>query len=475
MIYQNKNKIMNSIINNNNNRVKNNIKNKNVNVINNNANNSISVSKKNLSDNSYQNISQHQIDANNKENTSSSQNKSNRSRNNINNTVTHNINLNNTNNNESNSNSNNMNKKIRISSVANTTNNTVFSTIHKQKYSPSNRPSKYTNNNNRKNIPINNKYNTNNYIEDINYIDEENYCDSNKLKNIPTDILIRLRDWLISCDLLCYYNLFIAKNMYNIDSYIRDIQEGLITITYKDIEKIGIKKPGHIFRILIRLEIDSGIIDSNLFNFIVEKINYYYSNSTTVALTSSINDINCCGINLCSDSNSNNNKYSNKKSRNNENIFNDLSSFLMAYNLYKFKGNFLYNGFDKIEYIIIQLFSKYAFNKQILKEYLHVYIEKDRNKLLSGLYMVKINIAKEFGIEIDEEEIKKFFKSVNKLNKYSNKNFNFSGDYSNNNSIKKNMSNYYFNNSSFKRSNSFCDNNNKNKNEDLSNNFCFIF
>ena len=29
--------------------------------------------------------------------------------------------------------------------------------------------------------------------------------------------------------------------MYNIDSYIHDIQEGLITITYKDIEKIGIK------------------------------------------------------------------------------------------------------------------------------------------------------------------------------------------------------------------------------------------
>ena len=64
---------------------------------------------------------------------------------------------------------------------------------------------------------------------------------------------------------------------------------------------------------------------------------------------------------------------------------------------------------------------------------------------------------------------------MNKLNKYSNKNFNFNGDYSNNNSIKKSMSNYYFNNSSIKRSNSFCDNNNKNKNEDLSNNFCFIF
>lgn len=85
--------------------------------------------------------------------------------------------------------------------------------------------------------------------------------------------------------------MFIARNIYNIDSYIHDIQEGTISITYKDIEKLGIKKPGHIFRILIKLEIDAGIIDSNLFDYIVEKMNYE-SHTTTIALTSSINNIN---------------------------------------------------------------------------------------------------------------------------------------------------------------------------------------
>ena len=468
--------------------IKKKIKDKNTKVISYNNNNNERISQKYLSENnSYQNIFQNQIDSYNKDYSASSQIKTNRSRNNnINNTVTHNINLNNTSNiNESNSNlnMNNLNKKIRISLVGNITNNTAFSTINKQKNNQSIRQSKYTNNN-KKCIPINNKYNPNNsnyiYNDEINYIDEEDYCDSNKLKNIPTNILIRLRDWLISCDLLCYYNLFIAKNMYNIDSYIHDIQEGLLTLSYKDIEKLGIKKPGHIFRILIKLEIDAGIIDINLYNFIVEKINNYYSNTTTtIALTSSINNINCCGINFGSNDNNNNNK---KSGRNNENYYNDLSSFLRAYNLYKFKGNFLYNGFDKIEYIIIQLFSKYAFNKQILKEYLHVYITKDRNKLLSGLYKVKINIAKEFGIEIDEEEINNFFKSMNKGNKYNsnNKNYHFNEDTSNN-SIKKSMSNYYFNNSSLKKSNSFCEisykkqSKNMQNNENLSDNYCNIF
>ena len=90
----------------------------------------------------------------------------------------------------------------------------------------------------------------------------------------------------------------IENKVYNIDSYINDIQEGISPLSYNEIEKIGIKKPGHIFRILIKLEIDSGVIDNNLFNFIFEKINYRSYTTTTLALTSSINDINCCGIKL---------------------------------------------------------------------------------------------------------------------------------------------------------------------------------
>ena len=374
---------------------------------------------------------------------------------------------------------NKFNKKDKFSSIANTINNTTLSSVNRQKNTSSNRQSK---NNNIKHIPINqnrngynnncSKFHTHNYNDEINDLeeeDDEDYYDSNKLKNIPTNILLRLRDWLISCDLLCYYNLFIAKNMYDIDSYIKALQEGSISISYRDIEKLGIKKPGHIYRLLIRLELDAGLIDINLFNYILEKISYN-TYSTTLALTSSINDINCCGINVCPNE-CNNNKYGNSRKQKYADVFyNDLSSFLRGYNLYKFKGNFIYNGFDKIEYVIIQLFSKYAFNKQTLNDCLHVYNEKDKSKLLNRLYLAKASISKECGIEIDEEEMNRitnFSYKKNKNNRYNN--------YYNNNSQKKSYSNCYFSGSSIQRSSS-CYNNSKNStiNND-NNNICQIF
>jgi len=299
------------------------------------------------------------------------------------------------------------NKKYKLSTSNTLLNYTTLST-NKPKHSSLNK----TNNNyinNLKNIPINHnfKYNyLNPYINSNNSkegfeSDESNTSNINnkikELKNISTKKLIRLREFLISCDLLCYYNLLLSNHMYNIDSYINDIKQGLSSITYDDIEKIGIKKPGHIFRILIRLEIDAGLIDNNLFNYITEKINFN-SVTSTVALTSSISEVFCCGINLC-ENNTNHNKI---KMRNNAIYFNDLSSFLRAHDIVRFKGNFMHNGFDRIEYIIIQLFTKYAFDKNILNEYLHVYIDGDKNQLLNILYMVKFNIAREFGIEINK-------------------------------------------------------------------------
>ena len=80
-----------------------------------------------------------------------------------------------------------------------------------------------------KNIPINNNKininpyavnnsNINNNLINNNYdSDDSNNNINNKLKNISTEELIKLRDFLISCDLLCYYNLLICKNFYHID------------------------------------------------------------------------------------------------------------------------------------------------------------------------------------------------------------------------------------------------------------------
>ena len=412
------------------------------------------------------------------------------STNNPNITVTHNIfansitntNNNNNNNNDSNLNTNTNNNNIKnrtkknsinkIISGNNSNNNTAFSTLNKQ-----NRLSKFSTNNNVNNIPKNN-HKINNFNDDIIYNDDE-YEDNNdykcEIRNINTDVLLRLREFLLSCDLLCYFNLLIEKKLYKIDSYINDIQEGLTPLTYAKLENIGIKKPGHIYRILIKLDIDAGIIDNNLFNFIIEKINYRSFTTTTLAMTSSITDINCCGINICS----NQSKFGNRKSGRNP-IFNfsDLSSFLRLYNLTKFKGNFVYNGFDKIEFVLIQMFSKYIFDQKILNDYLHIYINKDKIKLLNKLYSMKCLIAKEFGIEGDYNEYNKNI--GNKIKLKLNDKIDISNISNEKKSIRRNMSYIQnINNTYFNESNSIKNSINNDENTDISNqqnqNNCNIF
>ena len=373
----------------------------------------------------------------------------------------------------------NRTKKIIKSNRILSGNTTQFSTINKN-----NRLSKINHdNNNIVNIPKT-TINSNSIDDIIIYNDYDEEDDDNAsygLRNISTSVLLRLREFLLSCDLLCYYNLLIEKKMYKIDSYINNIQKGISSLTYDDFEKIGIKKPGHIFRILIKLEIDAGIIDNNLFNFILERVYYSSLTTTTLVLTSSVSDINCCGINIYSN---NYNYKNNKKSKRNPNLnFTDLSSFLSSNNLTKYKGNFIFNGFEKIEYVLIQMFSKYSFDQKMLSDYLHIYINRDKIKLLNILYEIKSCISKEFGMEIDYNEYNKV--TENKLKQNLKDEINKS-DISNNNkkSLKSSMSYINkINNSHFIDSNSVknSDNYNNDKNSDNSNdqnlfhNNCIIF
>ena len=245
----------------------------------------------------------------------------------------------------------------------------------------------------KKNYPIKiNNLNNNNYDLD----ESSNYNLNNKLRNISTEDLIKLRDFLISCDLLCYYNLLISKNMYHIDSYINDLQKNIIPIKYNDLEEIGIKKPGHIYRILTKLEIDAGIINNDLFSYIIDKINFN-SVTSSMAMVSASSGIFCCGINLCPNDNKIRKGY-------NSIYFSDLNSFLRVNDIIRLKGNFIHNGFDRIEFIIIQQFSKYVFDKKILNEHLHIYIDRDKNKLLNILLMIKNNLLNEFGLYFEKNE-----------------------------------------------------------------------
>ena len=245
-------------------------------------------------------------------------------------------------------------------------------------------------------------------LRNINKSEELNICTPQQIRN---EVLTRLRDWLISCDLLCYYNLLIKNEMYDIDLYIKNLKNNKINISYKDIEDIGIKKPGHIFRFLLRLQIDSGILDEQMCNLIINKFN---SNLlTTIGLTASTNIVKCCGITLFKQNGEGSNNIDNKNicctlsdSESNGNNYNDIFGFLKYKKLLDYKENFIHNGFDQIDYIFIQLFSNFKFNKEILNDYMHIYSDKDQIKVIKKLYEEKRKIALELGLpyEINEEE-----------------------------------------------------------------------
>ena len=244
------------------------------------------------------------------------------------------------------------------------------------------------------------------FLKNIDNTEELNICSP---QNIQNEILTRLREWLISCDLLCYYNLLIKNEMYNIDLYIKNLKNNKINISYKDIEDMGIKKPGHIFRFLLKLQIDSGNLDEQICNSIINK---FSSNIlTTVGLTASTNIVKCCGMTLFKQNGDSTGVSESKNicctvsdNESNSNSYNDIFGFLKYKGLMQYKENFIHNGFDQIDYIFIQLFSNFKFNKEILNDYLHIYSEKDQKKVIKKLYEEKRKIALELGIPYDMNE-----------------------------------------------------------------------
>ena len=246
-------------------------------------------------------------------------------------------------------------------------------------------------------------------------------------QNIPNELLTRLREWLISCDLLCYYNLLIKKEIYDNDLYIHNLKNNRINISYKDIEDIGIKKPGHIFRFLLKLQIDTGILDSQIYNLISNKFNS--SVLTTIGLTSSTNIIKCCGITLFKQDGNGDGSWKNNiccmsstNSINNSFHYNDIFGFLKYKDLLDYQENFIHNGFDQIDFIFIQLFSNFKFNKEILNDYMHIYTDNDKIKVIQKLYEEKKRIALELGLNYDFNEEEKILNSQKEINDDSKEN-----------------------------------------------------
>ena len=217
---------------------------------------------------------------------------------------------------------------------------------------------------------------------------------------ISNKILSRLRNWLISCDLLSYYNLFYEKKFVNIDEIITKIKEKKLKLSYKFAEDIGIRKPGHIIRFLLKLQIDSEILDKNLCDIILEK--YCNNNVNTFVLNSPSNKCKCCGMSCFTQEPAGScdfNEFTNYINNN------DIFAFLRSKNLFEFKDNFIHNGFDQVDYIIIQLFSEFKFNKNVLIELLHIYHEAEQKKVIKILYEEKEKICKEINVPFNKKEI----------------------------------------------------------------------
>ena len=71
---------------------------------------------------------------------------------------------------------------------------------------------------------------------------------------------------------------------------------------------------------------------------------------------------------------------------------NDLKYFLNRYNLLKFYQNFYHNGFDMINFVMIQMFSSEPIDEIILENCFHIYEVEQRELVLKCIISEKNKI-----------------------------------------------------------------------------------
>ena len=307
---------------------------------------------------------------------------------------------------------NNINNKLQISSSVNLINENLINFEFKNNKNSRNNFTDFRNNINQIDKPTTNYKTESNksYLNksQLNNITNLSDYKSNKIWKFASEInstnidLINidgslLLEFLNEIDLLCYYNLFISKGIYSFNKVIKDMKEGKFKITKSDIEEIGIEKIGHIYRIITKLEIESEFIDRKISK---ELLNY------TVTFTENfINSTEYCfGCNCCS--------YKEKNIIISNQMKFNLDIWLKKNNLYHLKNNFVLNGYDKMEYFVLQMFSSIPINEEILKNELKISCEKERDIILFQLNkdikkILKIIYKKEYFYNKKIDNIKK--------------------------------------------------------------------
>ena len=245
-----------------------------------------------------------------------------------------------------------------------------------------------------------NKKNNKNEIENIDYNEINNNCSY-------------LLKWLIDIGLSDYYENFLNNKIFDVNRLIEQMKSPNDKFGLEDIENIlGIHKPGHIYRLLVKLEIDGDIIDKSISNFMIsdQKINkkLIFSSDEKYECGNWCN-VNRVNANLCGIKNININLKNGIK--------NDLESFLSRYNLMHLYQNFFHNGFEEINYVILQMYSSYPINNDILENCFHIYNEEQRILTMDALQKEVFKVNNFIHSE-------KYLKSENKdIIKYENIDF----------------------------------------------------
>ena len=161
------------------------------------------------------------------------------------------------------------------------------------------------------------------------------------------------------------------------------------------------------------------MLDPYIYNSVIDKYSRTSLNDIEISMSNSGYRIGCCCFR---DSNLRLEKRSINSGLDFTENSNDIFAFLKKLDLLKFKENFVHNGFDQVEYIMIQLFSEYKFDKDILNEYLHIYSDEDKKKVIYKLYNEKKNLCQEYNIKYDEKEDEDIYETYLKNYKDDNRN-----------------------------------------------------
>ena len=254
------------------------------------------------------------------------------------------------------------------------------------------------------------------------YISEfknESLINTNSTNNIVQKInknITFFKNWLSSINLPFYYENFINNDIYNIDQLINISKTKTRQETFSFINSIiKTNKIGHIYRILIKIDIDTGYIDNNISNFLTPKKlpnNQYRNTHINTNTNYSDNELLISGIKnvFCTN-------------QIEERSF--IKIFFEKYNIKELCSYFINNGFDIVEYIILQMLSRFPINDYILEKDMHINDDNDRKKIL---IILNNEVNKIYKFLKSEEYLaytinrrakyEDFFLSYNKTNNY---------------------------------------------------------